>query len=102
MLTQRARISHDLPLYACTLLTVGCALCVWYCTVSVVHCVCVVQVDDQWPCAWRPDDLAKALRARELIRQRGEKPVHKRFDDDKFCAREAPPMNEPSPDRMLA
>ena len=39
---------------------------------------------DEWPCAWKPDDLPKMLQARERIRQLGEKPAHKRFDDHKF------------------
>ena len=39
---------------------------------------------DEWPCAWRPTDLPKMLREREVIRASGGKPWHKGFDDHKY------------------
>lgn len=47
-------------------------------------CTDIRGTDDQFPCAWLPSQTGKMLMAREVIRSSGEKPYHKRFDDDKF------------------
>ena len=45
---------------------------------------CTDETRDQFPCAWRPEDIGPMLRRRERLRAVGEKPEHKRFDDRKF------------------
>ena len=47
-------------------------------------CTKLIGSDEQFPCAWRPTETGKMLRAREAIRKSGRQPHHKRFDDGRF------------------